>query len=121
MTDTPSYNEMAERIRRLEAENQRLAGVEAELKRSLQFTDSLLAAIPTPVFYKDVQGRYLGCNPAFTELMGVSSEEIRGKTVEELWPSAHAATYHQKDLELIRDPAGQIYEFEVRDRVRPDA
>jgi len=112
----PSTNEMAERIRQLEAENQRLAGVEADLKRNLHFTDSLLAAIPTPVFYKDVQGRYLGCNPAFSELMGVSSEEICGKTVQELWPSAQAATYHQKDLELIQNPAQQIYEFEVRDR-----
>ncbi|MCB2169619.1 MAG: PAS domain S-box protein [Deltaproteobacteria bacterium] len=116
MTNTPSYDELTERIRQLEAENRRLAGVEAELKRNLQFTDSLLAAIPTPVFYKDVQGRYVGCNPAFSELMGVTPEQIRGKTVEELWPGAHAAVYHQKDLALIRNPTRQIYEFEVRDR-----
>jgi len=116
MTNPPSYDELAERVRQLEAENQRLAGVEAELKRNLHFTHSLLASIPTPVFYKDARGRYLGCNPAFSELMGVTPDQIRSKTVEELWPSAHAATYHQKDLELIRNPAQQIYEFEVRDR-----
>ncbi|MCB2218693.1 MAG: PAS domain S-box protein [Desulfobulbaceae bacterium] len=116
MTDKPTYEALQERVRELEAENHRLAGMEAELKRNLKFTDSLLAAIPTAVFYKDVQGRYLGCNPAFSELMGFTPEQLSGKTVQELWPGEHAAVYHQKDLELIRNQTRQIYEFEVLDR-----
>ena len=89
---------------------------ESELQRREQFLSSLLKAIPTPVFYKDKQGRYLGCNRAFTEIMGVSSTDIIGKTVYDLWPSEHADVYHQKDIELMENPEHQVYEFEVKDK-----
>jgi len=95
---------------------------EGELKKSVNFTKSLLHAIPTPVFYKDKDGKYIGCNRAFTEIMGVASDEIKGKTVHELWPSEHAEIYHQKDLDLIENPKHQVYEFEIRDKdgnIRP--
>ncbi len=86
------------------------------LEQALRFTEALLSAIPTPVFYKDREGRYLGCNRAFSEIMGVAPEEIKGKTVFELWPSEYAAVYHDKDLELMNNPARQVYEFKVRDK-----
>ncbi|HOX04828.1 MAG TPA: PAS domain S-box protein [Planctomycetota bacterium] len=95
---------------------QALQEAHAEKTRHLAFTEALLSAIPTPVFFKDAEGRYLGCNQAFAEQMGVTAEQIKGKTVEELWPGEHAAVYHAKDLELMRNPRRQIYEFKVRDR-----
>lgn len=90
--------------------------IETELRKQVNFTQSLLNAIPTPVFFKDLVGKYLGCNRAFSELMGVSSDEIKGKTVKELWPSQHAEVYHQKDLAIINDPEHQVYDFEIRDK-----
>ena len=93
-----------------------LARTHLHLEKTSRFMTALLSAIPTPVFYKDKDGRYLGCNRAFTELMGVTSEAIRGKTVYELWPGEHAKTYHAKDLELMAHPARQVYEFKVRDK-----
>ncbi|MFZ5822675.1 MAG: PAS domain-containing protein [Chloroflexota bacterium] len=96
--------------------------IEDELKRNANFTNALLDAIPTPVFYKDREGRYQGCNQAFSEVMGVTSGDIQGKTVHELWPSENAETYHQKDLELMQHPQHQIYEFTVKDKdgnIRP--
>jgi two-component system cell cycle sensor histidine kinase/response regulator CckA len=92
------------------------ARVRAELERSLRFNRSLLDAIPTPVFFKDREGRYLGCNRAFSNVMGVRSEEIRGKTVHECWPGEHAETYHQRDLELMQNPQRQVYDYKVRDK-----
>jgi len=95
---------------------------EAALVEKSQFIDSLLRAVPVAVFYKDRQGRYLGCNDTFTEIMGVTSEEIRGRTVHELWPSELADTYHQMDLELMRTREHQVYEFRVKDKegtIRP--
>jgi PAS domain S-box-containing protein len=87
-----------------------------ELTRNLRFTQSLLSAVPTPVFFKDAQGRYLGCNRAFSEEMGVLPEEIVGKTVQECWPSEYAEEYHRRDLELMRNPQRQVYESKVLDR-----
>ncbi len=86
---------------------------ENELKRNVNFTTALLEAIPTPVFYKDQVGRYLGCNRAFAEITGQTAEEIHGKTVHELWPSEQAEFYHQKDLELLQEKKRQIYESTI--------
>lgn len=95
---------------------------EAESRKHANFIQSLLNAVPTPVFFKDKTGKYLGCNRAFTELMGVTPNEIKGKTVQELWPSKHAEVYHRKDLELLQNPERQVYDFEVKDKdgiIRP--
>jgi len=122
MIEKPTYKELENRVNQLVAERSRYAKAEAELKRNLRFTESLLTAIPTSIFFKDAQGRYQGCNPAFTKIMGVTAQELRGKTVEELWPSEHAEVYHQKDLELMQNPKRQVYEFEIKDKngtIRP--
>ena len=83
------------------------------LKRNVSFTRALLNAVPTPVFYKDKDGKYQGCNQAFSEFMGVLPEEIMGKCVHELWPSEQARIYHRMDMELINYPVHQVYESEV--------
>ena len=122
MAEKPTYKELENRVNELMVDLSRFAKVEAELNRSLRFTESLLSAIPTPIFIKDAQGRYQGCNPSFTEIMGVDAQTLRGKTVQELWPSEYAEVYHQKDLELLIHPKRQIYEFEVKDKdgnIRP--
>jgi PAS domain S-box-containing protein len=83
---------------------------EKVLQDQLQFMESLLRAIPNPIFYKDLQGRYLGCNQAFEEAAGYQKADIIGKTVFELWPLKYAKVYHEKDLELLRHPGIHIYE-----------
>jgi PAS domain S-box-containing protein len=93
-----------------------LKNAHKQLERLLMFNEDLLSAIPTPVFYKDKDGRYLGCNHAFSEFTGISSEQIKGKTAMELWPGEDAKVYHEKDMELIRNPERQIYEFRVREK-----
>jgi len=122
MAQKPTYKELENRVNELMVQRSHFAKVEAELNRSIRFTKSLLSAIPTPIFFKDAQGRYQGCNPAFTEIMGVAAQDLHGKTVQELWPSEHAEIYHQKDLELMLHPERQIYEFQIKDKngiIRP--
>lgn len=95
---------------------------ENELKRNINFTSALLNAVPTPVFYKDKEGRYLGCNHAFVELMGKTPEEIRGKLPHEIWETTQADLYRQKDLELMQANQRQFYEAVITDKngvVRP--
>ncbi len=55
-------------------------------KAAVDFKDTLMEAIPNPVFYKDQIGRYLGCNKAFTDLTGLSKTEIVGKTAKVILP-----------------------------------
>jgi len=88
--------------------------VEEAVNEKNQFIASLLRAIPVAVFYKDREGRYLGCNDMFTEVMGMTTEQLRGKTVYELWPSEFADKYHSMDLELMHNREHQVYEFQVK-------
>ena len=83
---------------------------------TLKFTEAVLSAIPTPVFYKDREGRYIGVNDAFSELMGFTADYYKGKTVMELWPDEFAQVYHNKDLELMNNPEKQVYEYKVLDK-----
>lgn len=84
--------------------------------RKSRFLETLLSSLPMAVFYKDREGRYLGCNAVFTEIMGAGCDQLRGKTVYELWPGELAETYHRKDLELMANPQQQQYEFKVKDK-----
>ncbi|MFH1196124.1 MAG: PAS domain S-box protein [bacterium] len=93
-----------------------IKNINSELKKNLAFTEALMEAIPTPVFFKDNEGKYIGCNKAFSDQLGVTTEEIQGKTVFELWPGENAKVYHQKDLELLLNPHLQVYEFQIKDK-----
>lgn len=85
------------------------------LRQSIALSESLLQAMPVPVFHKDARGRYTGCNVAFSEFIGKSREDIVGKTVFEVSPKSLSQTYRDKDLELLDDPVGvQVYESQVR-------
>jgi diguanylate cyclase (GGDEF)-like protein/PAS domain S-box-containing protein len=79
------------------------------------FLQTLIDAIPSPVFYKDTAGRYLGCNAAFLEFLGCRSEDLLGKSVFELSPPDLAAKYHAMDAALFEAPGKQVYEAQVQD------
>ncbi len=81
-----------------------------ELQKQINFQKSLLEAIPSPIFFKDAEGRYLGSNKAFEEFLGCSSEEFIGKTVFDLAPKRLADIYFRADKELFDKPGTQIYE-----------
>ena len=54
---------------------------ENKLVNLLAFQQELLNAIPVPVFYKNNEGIYLGCNRSFDAFLGISEGAIIGKTV----------------------------------------
>ena len=104
---------LASERRRLAEEQLRAA--HADLKRSLRFTEVLLEAIPIPIFYKNQDRRYLGCNQSFADTMGVNAAELTGKTAEELWPDL-ADQYFTMDRKLFDDGGRQVYESKIRDK-----
>ena len=91
---------------------------EKSLKENLEFLSTLLNTIPSPVFYKDINGIYRGCNKDFADtIIGMEVEEIIGKTVFEfdgLIPEDIAQSYHEKDQELFASPGTQQYESPVK-------
>jgi PAS domain S-box-containing protein len=95
-----------------EAENRReRRRAERSLAEQYQFLQLLIDTIPSPIFYKDVQGIYLGCNLSLAEFLGRPKENIIGKTVFDIYPPEQAEKYYQMDQELVKNPGTQIYEF----------
>ncbi|MBB5211062.1 ATP-binding protein [Microbulbifer hydrolyticus] len=86
---------------------------ELALSDQLQFLQILIDAIPAPIFYKDANGIYTGCNRAFEEFLGKRREEIVGRSVYGVSPGPQAQVYHEKDIELMRQRGQQVYESQV--------
>ncbi len=89
--------------------------IEHEHREQHELLGTLLDAMPNPIFYKDAEGRYKGCNEPFTEFIGISKEDLIGHTVHELFPKDLADTYARKDEELFRQGGTQTYEYCVND------
>ncbi|TCL68519.1 PAS domain S-box-containing protein [Hydrogenispora ethanolica] len=73
-----------------------------DLQERFHFLQVLLDTIPSPFFYKDRAGRYLGCNVGLEKYLGRSRDQIIGKTSAEIYPPENAAQYRRHDLELLQ-------------------
>jgi len=78
-----------------------------------ELVQTVLDVLPNPVFFKDRQGHYQGCNRAYSELMALRVEDIIGKTVFDLWPAELAAVYQQADEALMAEGGEQRYETQI--------
>jgi len=87
---------------------------EAEKQSQLNFLQTLIDTIPSPIFFKDVNYCYLGCNKAFETYLGFSRDEIIGKTLDEFWPAELADRYRQQDQALFENPGSQAIETPIR-------
>ena len=91
----------------------RSKAAEALVLRERNFLETLIEATPTPVFYKDRQGHYLGCNDAFLKTTGRTREEVIGKTVFDVAPRRVAQEYADRDEALYAHPGRQVYDYVV--------
>jgi PAS domain S-box-containing protein len=86
---------------------------EEALKRQSRFLQQLIDTIPSPVFYKDANYRFMGCNAAFEACIGLARGQVIGKTFHEFLPKEQADLFHMKDVELFEHPGIQVYEAEI--------
>ncbi|OHB28756.1 MAG: hypothetical protein A2X84_06500 [Desulfuromonadaceae bacterium GWC2_58_13] len=83
------------------------------LKDQLHFMQVLVDTLPNPIFFKDAELRYLGCNNAFESFIGIGRHDLIGKSVFEISPPDLAALYDLADRELLRKRDIQSYEGSV--------
>ncbi len=82
-------------------------------EEQLNFLQTLINTIPSPIFYKDTDGVYLGCNSAFETYIGRSKAEVIGRTVYDIAPGELADIYRQADIALFNAPGVQQYDASV--------
>ena len=88
---------------------------EEKLRSFLQLMDTLMNTISNPIYFKDVDGVYQGCNKVFSkQILGLTRDRIIGKRPQELpeqIPADLAATYQREEFKMI-DKAG-FHSFEA--------
>lgn len=75
---------------------------EETLLKERSLLSSLIDSIPDLIFYKDVEGVYLGCNKAYEAFVGKSERDMVGKNDFDLFAPKEAAYYREKDQELLK-------------------
>ncbi len=86
---------------------------EEELQERSLFQQRLIDTIPNPIYYKDTNGLYQGCNKAFEEYTGLTINQIVGKSTFDIFPKDLADEYNEKDKALFHEKGVQVYESTV--------
>lgn len=84
---------------------------EEKLRRYLQLLDTLINTIPNPIFFRDEDGVFRGCNQAFARnIVGLTRDRLIGQTAQALSgqiPEGLAAGLQRSA------PPGQAFETEI--------
>ncbi len=90
---------------------QRRKRVEIDLSNQLKFDRVLLDTLPNPIYYKDTEGKFLGCNLSFAKLVKQERSEVIGKTAYDFFPKKIATQNAKIDRELLRTMGTSSSEF----------
>ena len=95
----------------LRANIQRRLKVEHALSNRLEFDKVLLDTIPNPLYYKNIEGKFLGCNLAFANLVNEHRDQVIGKTAFDFFTNEVASKNTIIDKELLETFSTSTSEF----------
>lgn len=78
------------------------------------FLGLIIDNIPFPLFYKDVNGIYGGCNKHFCDYLGLQKEQIIGHSVYDIFETKQAMLFDEKDRECMEKGDTQVYETQIQ-------
>jgi PAS domain S-box-containing protein len=64
--------------------------------------EAILDVIPMPIFIKDANFRYKGCNKTFCEFFHYEKEDIVGKSVNDLFPGSFCQLVNEQDNQMLK-------------------
>ena len=88
--------------------------VEEVLREKSATFNLVLNTVPQSIFWKDLEGRYLGCNRVFADAVGLDDPaRIVGKTDFDLpWPREEAEAYRTDDRNVIENNRPKLHIIE---------
>jgi PAS domain S-box-containing protein len=78
----------------------------------LEILEKIIESIPGPIALKNSKGKYVTCNNAFEDFLGIRKAELIGKSVFDNAYPAFAKKIHTSDMEVIK--TGNIHIYETR-------
>ncbi len=89
-----------------------------KLRTYLHLMDVLINTIPNPIYFKDQQGVFQGCNKVFAkDILGLSRADIIGKRAQQMpdqIPAELASTYQREERKMIEKGMEHQFEAPVR-------
>ncbi|MCF8479468.1 MAG: PAS domain-containing protein [Rhodospirillum sp.] len=83
---------------------------DAEIQRQRSFQQSVLDAIPLPVFIKGAEGRYEICNQAFLDANNKRRSEVIGLSMFDLLPDEEAQRHAREEAILLTEGRTRVWE-----------
>jgi len=83
---------------------------EEKSQEQLDFQQTLVDNVNIPIFYKNKNLKFTGCNKAFENFFRKKREDILNKTAQEIFPKDIAQEYDKKDNKLLETKKQQNYE-----------
>lgn len=74
---------------------------EETVNQTKKLLQDIIDGFPSPIFVKDIEGRFLIINNKLEELLGVKNDEIMGKTDNDIITKELADIYRSNDMEVI--------------------
>ena len=93
--------EMEQKNEELIGEIEQRKKIEELLMREQALLRSLLDSIPDLIFYKSVDLRFIGCNKAFSQFVGLSQKNLVGQRAEDIASLASAHFLWEHDQEIV--------------------
>ncbi|MBU1452501.1 MAG: PAS domain S-box protein [Proteobacteria bacterium] len=90
--------------------------LERQVRQRTREITSFLKYTPAVAYMKDAKGRYIMVNSRFVELFSLSTEQVWGNTVYELFPSEVAEQFSQSDQQVLKTKRP----VQVEERIRHD-
>jgi len=72
-----------------------------EVQSMLALQTALLDTLPIPVYIKDLDRRFRGCNQAFSSFTGLDKDYVKGKRAEDYGDPVIAGEYKRTDEDLL--------------------
>lgn len=86
-----------------------------DLEKSLKFLKTLLNAIPSPIFYKDLEGKYIECNTNYEKFMGKKREHLLNKTIFDIGQEEYEDIHYAYDKHILSKGGNIVYEAKVKE------
>lgn len=96
------YKLRAKMLSNLREKNISLKTTKKSLIKEKAIINSILDSIPHPIFYKDIEGNYLGANPEFYKHTGIDKNNLIGKSEFDFYPEKLALEFEKSDKVIVQ-------------------
>lgn len=95
---------------KLKSEKNYLIEAKEEINKQLEFQQILIDSVNAPIYYKNKDLVFIGCNKAFESFFNKEKKDIIGKNTYDFFPVEIAEKFVKKEYELIKNLTTQEYE-----------